>query len=227
MSIADNLTEVKTRIKAACARSGRNPGDVTLINVSKTKPVSMLMEAYEAGSRDFGENKVQEISEKIVLMPKDVNFHMIGHLQTNKVHQVVDKVSLIHSVDSMRLAEKIEKEAAKKEITVPILLEVNVAREESKFGFFLEEVEEAVGIIAGFPHISVRGLMTIAPNVENADENRIVFHRLYQLYVDIKSKNIDNVTMEVLSMGMTGDYEVAIEEGATMIRVGTGIFGSR
>ncbi len=227
MSISENLSQVRERMAAACERAGREPGEVTLIAVSKTKPVSMLMEAYDAGTRVFGENKVQEILEKLPQMPKDCVFHMIGHLQTNKVHQVVGKVSMIHSVDSLRLAEKIEKESAKKGIVSDILLEVNAAREESKFGFFLEETEEAVKAIAALPHVRVKGLMTIAPNVENAEDNRKVFQDLYQLYVDIKSKNIDNGTMSVLSMGMTGDYEVAIEEGATMIRVGTGIFGSR
>ena len=227
MSISENLSQVRERMAAACERAGREPGEVTLIAVSKTKPVSMLMEAYDAGTRVFGENKVQEILEKLPQMPEDCVFHMIGHLQTNKVHQVVGKVSMIHSVDSLRLAEKIEKESAKKGIVSDILLEVNAAREESKFGFFLEETEEAVKAIAALPHVRVKGLMTIAPNVENAEDNRKVFQDLYQLYVDIKSKNIDNGTMSVLSMGMTGDYEVAIEEGATMIRVGTGIFGSR
>ena len=227
MSISENLSQVRERMAAACERAGREPGEVTLIAVSKTKPVSMLMEAYDAGTRVFGENKVQEILEKLPQMPVDCVFHMIGHLQTNKVHQVVGKVSMIHSVDSLRLAEKIEKESAKQGIVSDILLEVNAAREESKFGFFLEETEEAVKAIAALPHVRVKGLMTIAPNVENAEDNRKVFQDLYQLYVDIKSKNIDNGTMSVLSMGMTGDYEVAIEEGATMIRVVTGIFGSR
>lgn len=227
MSISENLSQVRERMAAACERAGREPGEVTLIAVSKTKPVSMLMEAYDAGTRVFGENKVQEILEKLPQMPVDCVFHMIGHLQTNKVHQVVGKVSMIHSVDSLRLAEKIEKESAKQGIVSDILLEVNAAREESKFGFFLEETEEAVKAIAALPHVRVKGLMTIAPNVENAEDNRKVFQDLYQLYVDIKSKNIDNVNMSVLSMGMTGDYEVAVEEGATMIRVGTGIFGVR
>ena len=208
MSISENLSQVRERMAAACERAGREPGEVTLIAVSKTKPVSMLMEAYDAGTRVFGENKVQEILEKLPQMPVDCVFHMIGHLQTNKVHQVVGKVSMIHSVDSLRLAEKIEKESAKQGIVSDILLEVNAAREESKFGFFLEETEEAVKAIAALPHVRVKGLMTIAPNVENAEDNRKVFQDLYQLYVDIKSKNIDNGTMSVLSMGMTGDYEV-------------------
>ena len=227
MSIAMNYAEVKNRMEAACVRAGRDPKEVTLIAVSKTKPVSMLMEAYEAGARTFGENKVQEISEKFPQMPEDAKFHMIGHLQTNKVGQVIEKTVLIHSVDSVHLAEKIEKEAAKREIVKDILLEVNVAEEESKFGLKMEEVIPTLEIIKNFPHVCVKGLMTIAPFVEDAEENRKYFKQLYQLFIDIKSKNIDNGTMSVLSMGMTGDYEVAVEEGATMIRVGTGIFGSR
>lgn len=227
MSVAINYNEVKRRMEDACRRVGRNPEDVTLIAVSKTKPVSMLVEAYNAGARTFGENKVQEITEKYPQMPADAKFHMIGHLQTNKVGQVIEKVSLIHSCDSVHLAEKIEKEAAKRNMVANILLEVNVAKEESKFGLFMDDVISVLNEIQEFPHVCVKGLMTIAPYVENAEENRKYFKDLYQLYVDIKSKNLDNGTMSVLSMGMTGDYEVAVEEGATMIRVGTGIFGSR
>lgn len=223
MSVAENLKTIRERVDAACERAGRRPEEVTLIAVSKTKPLSMLQEAYRAGARDFGENKVQEILEKYPEMPEDARFHMIGHLQTNKVKQVVGKAVLIHSVDSLHLAEKIEQEAAKRDLTADILLEVNVAREESKFGLMLEEVIPLLEEVKNLPHVRVRGLMTIAPNVENPEENRKHFKKLYQLYVDIKSKNIDNGTMSVLSMGMTGDFEVAVEEGATMIRVGTGI----
>lgn len=225
--IKENLEEVREKIRQACQRSGRREEDVTLISVSKTKPVEMLKEAYEAGSRDFGENRVQEILEKYGQMPEDVRWHMIGHLQKNKVRQVIDKAVLIHSVDTVELAEQIEKDAAKRDLTVDILLEVNVAEEESKFGFRTEEVEAAVMKIKELPHVRIKGLMTIAPFVSNSEDNREVFKKLYQLYVDIRSKNIDNVNMSVLSMGMTGDYEVAVEEGATMIRVGTGIFGAR
>ncbi|HIX23637.1 MAG TPA: YggS family pyridoxal phosphate-dependent enzyme [Candidatus Lachnoclostridium avicola] len=225
--VKENLMEVRKHMEEACRRAGRNVDEVTLIAVSKTKPVEMLMEAYEAGARDFGENKVQEILEKRPEIPEDARFHMIGHLQRNKVRQVIDKVVLIHSVDSLRLAEQIETEAEKKDLHVDILLEVNVAREESKYGFFLEEVEDALKKISQYSHLTVKGLMTIAPYVENPEENRDIFKKLYQLFIDIKSKNIDNGTMSVLSMGMTGDYQVAIEEGSTMIRVGTGIFGAR
>ena len=225
--VRENLAQVRKHMEEACRRAGRQTDEVTLIAVSKTKPVGMLMEAYEAGARDFGENKVQEILEKRPEIPADARFHMIGHLQRNKVRQVIDQVTLIHSVDSLRLAEQIEHEAAKKELHVDILLEVNVAREESKFGFFLEEVEDALREISKYPHITVKGLMTIAPYVEDPEENRDIFRKLHQVFIDMKSKNIDNSNMSVLSMGMTGDYQVAIEEGSTMIRVGTGIFGAR
>lgn len=225
--VRENLAQVRKHMEEACRRAGRQTDEVTLIAVSKTKPVDMLMEAYEAGARDFGENKVQEILEKRPEIPADARFHMIGHLQRNKVRQVIDQVTLIHSVDSLRLAEQIEHEAAKKELHADILLEVNVAREESKFGFFLEEVEDALREISKYPHITVKGLMTIAPYVEDPEENRDIFKKLHQVFIDMKSKNIDNSNMSVLSMGMTGDYQVAIEEGSTMIRVGTGIFGAR
>lgn len=225
--VMENLMEVRKNMEKACRRAGRDPKEVTLIAVSKTKPLSMLQEAYEAGARDFGENKVQEILEKYPGMPADAKFHMIGHLQRNKVRQVIDKVCLIHSVDSIRLAEQIEAEAEKKNLQVDILLEVNVAREESKYGFFLEDLENAVIQISKFSHIRIKGLMTIAPFVENPEENRDIFQKLNHFFIDMKSKNIDNVNMSVLSMGMTGDYQVAIEEGSTMIRVGTGIFGAR
>ena len=195
--------------------------------MSKTKPLFMLEEAYEAGARDFGENKVQEILEKHPKMPEDARFHMIGHLQRNKVKQVLPHAVLIHSVDSYRLAEQISQEAGKLGITAKILLEVNVAKEESKFGMMPEDVEEMAGQIAALPHLQIEGLMTIAPFVDDPEKNRPVFRKLYQLSVDIKKKNIDNVNMGVLSMGMTGDYQVAVEEGSTMIRVGTGIFGAR
>lgn len=225
--IKEHLDEVRARVREACIRAGRDPQEVTLIAVSKTKPVELVREAYDAGARDFGENKVQEILQKKPEMPADARWHMIGHLQRNKVHQVIDKAVLIHAVDSLRLAEQIEAEAAKRDLDVDILLEVNVAKEESKFGFFLEDTEEAIRKISVLPHVHIRGLMTIAPFVENPEENRGIFQKLYQFSVDIDAKNIDNVTMGVLSMGMSGDFEVAIEEGATMVRVGTSIFGAR
>lgn len=225
--ISDNLDIVEQNIVKACERAGRKREEVTLISVSKTKPVPMLEEAYNWGSRDFGENKVQEITEKYPVLPKDINWHLIGHLQRNKVKYIVDKVKLIHSVDSLRLAEQIENECVKKNVEMDILIEVNVAEEESKFGMKTSEVIEMVKKIAVFPHVHIKGLMTIAPYTDNPETNRQYFRQLKQLSVDIKEKNIDNVTMDCLSMGMTGDYEVAIEEGATLVRVGTGIFGER
>ena len=225
--ITKNLKEVEEKIQKACLRSGRDRKEVTLIAVSKTKPVSMIEEVYNEGIRDFGENKPQELREKYDFMPKDINWHMIGHLQRNKIKYVVDRACMIHSVDSIRLAQAIEEEAAKKNRIIPILLEVNIAREESKFGFMEEEIYDAVEIISKLPHLKIEGLMTIAPFVENAEENRVHFKNLRKLSVDIKQKNIDNVNMCNLSMGMTGDYEIAIEEGATFVRVGTGIFGER
>lgn len=225
--IRENIEGVKEKIRLACVKSERDMNDVTLIAVSKTKPLPMLQEAYECGIRDFGENKVQELMEKIPAMPDDIRWHMIGHLQRNKVKYIVDKVYLIHSVDSFRLAEEISKEACKKNVCVNILVEVNVAEEDTKFGTTCEDAIALVENISRLPNLKIHGLMTIAPNVENEEENRIYFNRLKQLSVDIRSKNIDNVYMDVLSMGMTGDYQIAVEEGSTYVRVGTGIFGSR
>ena len=225
--ITENLEQVRKNIDEACRMAGRDPKEVTLIAVSKTKPVSMLKEAYDEGARCFGENKVQEIMDKHPQLPEDIQWHMIGHLQRNKVKYIVDKVSMIHSVDSLRLAQTIEQEAAKHNVCVPVLLEVNVAQEESKFGLKMDEVLPLIETIADFPHIKVQGLMTIAPYVENAEDNRDFFRQLKKLSVDIEAKNINNVSMSVLSMGMTGDYQVAVQEGATMVRVGTGIFGER
>ena len=225
--VIENLKKVEDKITAACLRAGRAREDVTLIAVSKTKPESMVEEAYSVGQRDFGENKVQEICRKIEVLPQDIRWHMIGHLQRNKVRQVVGKACMIHSVDSLRLAEAISQEAVKQDRIVPVLIEVNVAQEESKFGVTTEETIALIEAAAKLPHISIRGLMTIAPFVEDPEENRPIFRKLKQLSVDIAANNINNVTMSVLSMGMTNDYEVAIEEGATMVRVGTGIFGER
>lgn len=226
--IAKNLEQVNARIDRACKQAGRDRREVTLIAVSKTKPVSLLQEAYAQGCRDFGENRVQELVEKYEILPKDIRWHMIGHLQRNKVKYIVGKVHLIHSVDSLRLAEEISRESMKKQVTTSILIEVNAAGEQSKFGLTdTQAVMELVEQIAAFPAVSIKGLMTVAPYVEDAEENRQYFRTLKQLSVDIMQKNIDNVNMDVLSMGMTGDYEVAVSEGAGYVRVGTGIFGER
>ena len=225
--LKDNLKNVEERVQEACDRAGRKREEVTLIAVSKTKPIEMLQEIYDENIRDFGENKVQELCDKIEKMPKDIKWHMIGHLQTNKVKYIIDKVDMIHSVESLKLAEEIEKRAAQKDIVMDILIEVNMAAEESKFGVKPEDTEALLREIAKMQHIRVRGLMTVAPFVENQEENREVFRQMRELLVDMNGKKIDNIKMDTLSMGMTGDYEVAIEEGATIVRVGTGIFGER
>lgn len=226
--IAENIKETLANIDAAKARRKTKMGEPILIAVSKTKPVSMLEEAYACGIRDFGENKVQELVDKYEVLPKDIRWHMIGHLQRNKVKYIVDKVYLIHSVDSLRLAQEISRQAVKKNVVCSILIEVNLAQEESKFGLCNhEEVISLVREIAKLENVQIKGLMTVAPYTENAEENRAVFQAMKQLSVDIAKENIDNVSSEILSMGMSGDYEVAVEEGATYIRVGTNIFGER
>lgn len=222
-----NLDIVRENIRKACDSAGRSYDDVTLIAVSKTKPLSDIETLMQYGETEFGENKVQELVDKYERVSSPVHWHLIGHLQTNKVKYIVDKVSLIHSVDSVHLAKEIEKEAAKNDVVVDILVQVNIAHEDTKFGIDEASVYDLLEEIKNYPHIQVKGLMTIAPFVENAEENRVHFRKLHQLLLDIKSKNIDNIDMSILSMGMTNDYEIAIEEGATMVRVGTGIFGER
>ncbi|WP_461811538.1 YggS family pyridoxal phosphate-dependent enzyme [Faecalimonas sp.] len=225
--LKDNLDYVMKQVKKSCDEKSLNIEDITVIAVSKTKPVEMIEELYNIGCKNFGENKVQELIDKYEVLPKDIQWHMIGHLQRNKVKYIVDKVALIHSVDSLRLAEAIEKEAEKKECIVNILIEVNMAREESKYGVFPEDLEKLLRKINTLSHIRVKGLMTVAPNAKNPEENREIFTKMKNLSVDIKEKNIDNITMSILSMGMSNDYTIAIEEGASMIRVGTSIFGAR
>ena len=225
--VVANLKVVEENIKNAAIASGRDPKDITLIAVTKTKPFEMLMEAYDEGIRDFGENKVQDLVAKWELAPKDSRFHMIGHLQKNKVKYLIGKAFLIHGVDSYELAAEIEKQSAKTNTVTNILIEVNVAGEETKFGVSLEETKDLVKKIAVLPHVHIKGLMTIAPYVDIDEDNRQYFVDLRHLLIDIDKENIDNVDMDVLSMGMTGDYKVAVSEGATYVRVGTGIFGER
>ena len=225
--LINNYKHVLEQVHASCDKAKRSKDDVTLIAVSKTKPSSDIQTLYDYGVRDFGENKVQELTSKYEELPKDIRWHLIGHLQTNKVKYIVDKVYMIHSVDSVKLAKEIEKEAAKKDVIVNILVQVNVANEDTKFGLDNSEVIKIVEEIATLPHLRIKGLMTIAPFVDDGEENRKYFNELKQLSVDIKAKNIDNVCMEMLSMGMSGDFETAIEEGATLVRVGTSIFGVR
>ena len=236
-SIAENLYHVRSRVKAACERSGRNPDEVTIVAVSKTKPFSDIIDACAAGAIHFGENYVQELMQKIeqnknLEEPKPIQWHMIGHLQKNKVKYLIGHTALIHSVDSVALAQQIEKEAAKREQIVRILLEVNIAREESKWGFDPDSVMQAAQDIIAFSHVRVLGLMTSAPITEEPETNRIYFRDLKILAQELAKRKLLSVTdpefkCPILSMGMTGDFEVAVEEGATMVRVGTAIFGAR
>ena len=225
--LKDNLLKVQENIKTACEQSGRKPDSVTLIAVSKTKPAEMIRELYDLGVRDFGENRVQELTGKYDVLPSDIRWHLIGHLQTNKVKYIIDKVYMIHSVDSLRLAQEISKEAEKHGVTVRILIEVNVSGEESKFGVTASETEELIRNISVLPGLKIMGLMTVAPYVEDPEENSTIFYNLKQLSIDMERKKIDNVLMDVLSMGMSNDYVTAIKKGATYVRVGTSIFGER
>lgn len=225
--ISDNIRSVEERIQAACDRAGRPREDVTLICVTKTKPVEELRQAYDAGQHIFGENRVQEIIEKYPQLPDDIQWHMIGHLQRNKVKYLMDKAVMIHSVDSAALAQAISKEAVKAGRVMDILLEVNAAGEESKFGLGYDQVLPLIREIAPLPGIRICGLMTVPPYTEDPETSRVFFKKLKKLSVDIAEQSIDNVSMRILSMGMTGDFEVAIEEGATHVRVGTAIFGAR
>lgn len=225
--IEENLKKVQEIIGESCRKAGRDPREVTLVAVSKTKPQEAIMELYRAGHRDFGENYVQELREKAEALPKDIRWHMIGHLQRNKVKYIAGYIDMIHSVDSLALAETISKEAAKHDRVIPILLEVNVAGEESKFGVRPEDVPALAEAISHLPNVELRGFMTSAPLVEDPEENRVYFRKLAHLTVDSNLKNYDNRKVDVLSMGMSNDYPVAVEEGATMVRVGTSIFGAR
>ena len=226
MDLKENYLKVEEKIRRACMKAGRAREEVTLIAVSKTKPIEMMEEMASFGQTVFGENHVQEIVEKYEKHP-EYTYHMIGHLQRNKVRQVVGKVAMIHSVDSLRLAEEIAKESEKHGIVTDILIEINAGNEESKYGFTFEEAEERIREIAVLHGIHVCGLMCVAPYVQDPEENRPIFRKMYELAVDIRAKNIDNVEANILSMGMTNDYETAISEGATMVRVGTGLFGAR
>lgn len=225
--IKENLDVIMNKIEDAAKSSGRSAEDITLLAVTKTLDMDKIQPALDCGVDEVGENKVQEIRDKFDHFSGQAAIHMIGHLQRNKVKYIVDKVKLIHSVDSIRLAEKIDEEAKKKGVVVPVLVQVNPALEESKFGLTVEELESFLVDIKDLENIKVKGLMTIAPFVVDPEENRQYFSMMHQLFVDIKHKNIDNIYMEILSMGMTNDFEVAIEEGSTLVRIGTGIFGAR
>ncbi len=228
MSVADNIDDVKLRIDKARQDPNGTPAEsVRLIAVTKTLTVEKIREAVDYGLRDLGENRVQEIIEKYPRFPEDVRWHLIGHLQTNKVKYIVDKVYMIHSLDSIRLAAEIEKRAAAIDRIIPCLIQVNIADEDTKFGLKIDEVEDFVKEMVHFPHVSVEGLMTIGPHVAEEAPIREVFRKLRQLKNQLEKLPQPTVKMRELSMGMSGDFELAVREGATMVRVGTSIFGAR
>lgn len=226
--IAKNLSEVKKRIEISAQKSGRSADCVTLVAVTKTHPVEMINEAIDLGVTDIGENKVQEILEKYDKVKKGVRWHLIGHLQTNKVKYIIDKVYMIHSVDSIKLMDEIERQAEKHGVPeIKILIEVNVSGEETKFGTDFEGLDEMLEHAKELKHVKVCGLMTILPKIDIGVSNRLHFHNIYNKFIDISKSKYDNIDMEFLSMGMSGDFEMAIEEGSNMVRVGTAIFGER
>lgn len=226
MGIADNIKIIEEKIHKACEKAGRKREDVLLLAVSKTIEVPVIMEAVEFGVKELGENKPQEINRKYLEIP-GVKWHQIGHLQTNKVKYIIDKVCLIHSLDSVKLAQEIDKRAKAKGITMDVLVEINIADEESKHGVTYNEAESLALEVSKFENLRVKGLMCVAPFTDDPEDNRKYFKKMYKLFVDIKGKNYDNIDMEYLSMGMTNDYEIAIEEGSNIVRIGTGIFGAR
>ena len=223
MDLQENLQQVEANICKACENAGRKRSDVTLIAVSKTKPIEMLQTVYDLGPRDFGENKVQEMCEKMEVLPKDIRWHMIGHLQTNKVKYIIEDMDLIHSVDSLHLAEEINRHAARIQKVQNVLIEVNVGGEASKSGVDPEQLEELLLGVAQLSNVHVQGLMTIPP--ATGDE-KFLF-RMQQLFLDISAKKMDNIDMEILSMGMSGDYAAAIRYGSTLVRIGSALFGAR
>lgn len=223
----ENFADIKARVAAAAERSGRGPEDIILLAATKTIDLEVINYAISNGLAVIGENRVQEFLSKEEHLNPDADRHFIGHLQSNKAKDIVGRVSLIHSVHSIKLASIISELSIKKGIISDILIEVNIGGEESKSGFSPEEVASAVAEIAKMKGVFVRGLMTIPPICENSAKNRLFFKEMYNLFLDIRTKKIDNSSMELLSMGMSDDFEIAIEEGANLIRVGTALFGKR
>ena len=226
--IKENLEEIRARIKASAEKSGRRADDVTLIAVTKTHPAEAINEAIACGVTDIGENKVQEIMDKYDKVTKGVRWHLIGHLQTNKVKYIIDKVHMIHSVDSIKLMAEIERQAEKHNVeSINVLIQVNMSKEESKFGIDIEEVEELLDFAKTLKRVKVCGFMTILAKIDSGMSNRLQFRDINNKFIDISKNKYDNIDMKFLSMGMSGDFEMAIEEGSNMVRVGTAIFGDR
>lgn len=225
--IQDNIDAIRKRVAEAAERSGRKFEDIMIIAVTKTVDTDRIQQAVSCGMKELGENRVQELCDKYDIIDHSCSWHLIGHLQTNKVKYIADKVKLIHSLDRLELAEEIQKRAEKLNRIIDVLLQVNIAEEESKFGMHKDKVMDFVQTIAKYPNIRVKGLMTIAPLAENPEDVRWVFREAKKLLIDIKAENIDNIAMDYLSMGMSGDFETAIEEGSNIVRIGTAIFGKR
>jgi len=225
--LKENIEEIRRRIDNAAARSGRRACDISIIAVSKTVEADIIIRAIGLGVRDMGENKVQELCGKYGIIGNRCRWHMIGHLQTNKVKYIIDKVDLIHSLDRIELAREIQKRAEKAGKIVKALVQVNISEEESKSGIPKEMTLPFLRELSGFRNLKIKGLMTIAPYAENPEKVRHVFRDLRKLLIDMRKENIDNIDMDCLSMGMSNDFEIAIEEGANMVRIGTAIFGPR
>ena len=228
MDILANMKEVQERVAAACKRSNRDPKEVTILPVSKNHPAEDIQTLYDAGWRDFGENYVQELRNKHDELPDDIHWHMIGHLQRNKVKYIASYIQAIHSVDTIKLLHTIEKEGRKADRLIPVLIEVNVGREESKFGVMpdLDDCMALANEALELPHVKLRGLMTSAPYYDDVEKDRSIFRKLKELLNDMNATN-DQLQLDVLSMGMTHDFEIAVEEGSTCVRGGTAIFGKR
>ncbi len=224
-TIINNLETINEKIKKTALKANRNPQEIKLVVVTKTATIEQIKEAISAGVKIIGENKVQKAKEKYQILTAGIEWHLVGHLQTNKVKYAIEIFDLIHSVDSIKLAKEIDKRSLQFGMITNVLVEVNVSGEETKYGIKPEEAEPFLKEISEFSRIRVRGLMTIAPIAEDKEEARTYFRKLRELFEKIKSKNIKNVKMDYLSMGMTEDFEVAIEEGANMVRIGRGIFG--
>lgn len=224
--LKENLITINEKVEKALNRSGRSD-DVKLIAVTKTIDIDRIKEVINLGITDIGENKVQELEIKIPILGNSVNYHMIGYLQSNKVKYIIDKMKLVHSLDRKSLAQEIDKRGKQNNTVVDALIQINVAEEESKFGLRVEEVLPFIEEVLLYDNIRIKGLMTIAPNTDDESLLRNVFRTMYKIKEDIISRNYPNLSMDYLSMGMTNDYEIAIEEGSNMIRVGTGIFGKR
>mgnify|MGYP002518088724 CR=1 FL=1 len=224
--IKNNLEEVRKKIRKAAEKSGRNEDEITLIAVTKTHSPEMINEAIDLGVTDIGENKVQEIVEKYEYV-KPVRWHLIGHLQTNKVKYIIDKVYMIHSVDSVHLMEEIDRQAKKHGVIMKILIQINISGEETKFGISPDRLDEMLECAERLSNVKVCGLMTILPKVDNCVSLRLHFVNIRRIYIDISKKKYNNISMQYLSMGMSGDFEEAIEEGSNMVRIGRAIFGER